>query len=94
MTWLSHLFKHVEHLDGGLDGRTGLVGIKTACAEGLAVERPCYDCLHESVGATARWYRHIVAGKDREGPAECVFVDVAHSTHESVILSVAGGMRP
>ena len=50
---LSLLFYDIEHLDGRLDGSLRLVGIEAAGLEGLALELPSNDGLHESIGATA-----------------------------------------
>ena len=89
--WCLLFFYYVEHLEGGLDGGFGLVGVESPCAEDFAVVAPGDDGLDEGVGASSGWDGDGVVGQHGEGAPEGDFVYLPECADEGVVLSVAAG---
>ena len=80
---------NVQHLEGSLDGRFGLVGIQSAGAEDFAVVVPGDDGLYQRIGSSARWDSNGVVLQNGESTVEILLIDVSQRLHEGVVLTIA-----
>ena len=85
------VLKHVEHLDGCLDGGFRLVGIQASGAIDLSFVLPGDGSLDKGIGTSSRRNGDHVVGEPGEGAVQFVSIDVTYGTYKCIILTIARG---